>query len=318
MSSTIDVICSVLNGERFLSEFLDSMQRQTHRDWRLWMRDDGSSDASVDIMRARATGDARVHLIHVGGPRLGIAGAYGWLLERVQRDARYVMTADADDIWLPNKMERTLETMRKAEASGSVETPILVHTDLIVVDEDLNVIHESFWTLTSYDPEPATLRRQIVRNLVAAPTLMLNAALCNVIGTTPAVARYQDYWFGLVAAALGRIVAVREATVLYRQHASNSVGAGDSRMTLNRLPAIIANSLRNKAKFRDDLEHSAAQAQELLERYGDRLSSADRQLLGAFARMPRRSFLARKIDLVRYRVLPETSFLQAVGILLRG
>lgn len=318
MSSTIDVICSVLNGEEFLSEFLDSMQRQTHRDWRLWMRDDGSSDASVDIMRARAAGDARIHLIHIGGPRLGIAGAYGWLLERVRRDARYVMTADADDIWLPDKMERTLETMRQTEGVSSPETPILVHTDLIVVDEHLNVIHESFWTLTSFDPEPATLRRQIVRNLVAAPTLMLNAALCELIGATPSVARYQDYWFGLVAAALGRIVTLREATVLYRQHSRNSVGAGDSRMSFSRLPAIVANSLRHRDKFRDDLSHSAAQAQELLDRYGDRLSSSDRQLLGAFAMMPRRGFVARKMDLMRYRVLPETSFLQAVGILWRG
>lgn len=318
MSETVDVICSVLNGARFLPDLLDSLSRQTHADWRLWVRDDGSSDASVQIVRDRAAEDPRVVLMHAGGPRLGIAGAYGWLLERVPPDSTYVMTADVDDVWLPRKIEQTLAAMRQAEAESSPATPILVHTDLVVVNERLEVIHPSFWTLTALDPEPATVRRQVVRTLVAAPTLMLNRALREAVGPVPPGPLYQDWWFGLVAVALGRIVPVREATVLYRQHGGNAVGARDTRITLATLPATIARGWRGRGAFRVGLEQVAVQAQAFLDRYEPRLADDDRELLGAFARLPRQPFLARKIDAMRYRVVPGDGVLRALGVLLRA
>lgn len=318
MTTKVDIVMSVLDRERFLAATLEAFAAQTHEDWRLWVRDDGSRDGSVEIVRDWARRDERVRLIHVGGPRLGAAGAYGWLLERVPADARYVFTADADDVWLPQKIERSLDAMLSAERSNGASTPILVHTDLVVVDETLQVIHQSFWELMAFDPEPAALRRQMVRNLVSGPTLLMNRALVDVIGPAPSAARFQDPWYGLVATALGRVVAVREATVLYRQHGSNAMGARDRRSSIRRLPEAIADGLQGGRRFRADLAHSAAMARAMLDRYGPILCEPDRALLSGLAELPGKPFLTRKRDLLRYRVQPEEGVLHTLGVLLRG
>ena len=318
MSVTIDIICSALNAARFLPELLDSIERQTYTDWRLWLRDDGSTDGSVEIMRQREAVDSRVRVLHVGGPKSGPAAAFGWLLERVPPDSRYVMLADADDVWLPHKIERTLAAMQAAERESPPKTPILVHTDLIVVDERLGVIHPSFWEYTRCPPEPATLRRQIVRTLMTGPTLMLNAALRESIGSTPTAARIQDTWFGLVAVALGKVVALRESTVLYRQHGSNTVGAREARITPFNFAATVRRGMERRDKFREGVAHSAALSRALLDGYGSRLSNADRAYLSGFAELPNRPFLSRKLGLMRYRALPEFGLLRAIGVVLRG
>jgi hypothetical protein len=317
---TVDIISSVLDGERFLPELLRSLRSQTHTDWRLWVRDDGSKDRTVDIVRAQAAADSRIHLIHVGGPRLGVAGGFGWLLERLPADSRYVMCADADDVWLPHKVEHTLREMRAAESEVGDETPVLVHTDLIVVDEALSVVHPSFWEFSGIDPEPVTLRRIVVSNVATAPTVMMNRALRELIGKTPPEAMFQDWWYALVAAAFGRIVAVRgEGTVLYRQHGTNAVGARpDPRVPAQELPGLIVNRLSRTREFRSGLAQAARQAGALLDRYGERLSEDDREFLRAFSRIPQTSFLRRKIDLLRFRRLPEHGVLQTLGILFRG
>lgn len=316
---TVDIISSVLDGERFLPELLRSLRAQTHTDWRLWMRDDGSTDSTVDIVRAQSTADSRIHLIHIGGPRLGVAGGFGWLLDRLPSDSRYVMCADADDVWLPHKVERTLAEMRAAEAEANDQTPVLVHTDLIVVDEDLRVLHPSFWSFSGIEPEPATFRRVVIGNVATAPTIMMNRALRDLVGQTPAEAVFQDWWYALVAAAFGRIVAVREATVLYRQHETNIVGAQpDPRVPVRDLPRLIVNRLNRTREFRRGLEQAARQAGAFLERYRERLREDDRQFLRSFSQIPRMSFWRRKLDLFRFRRLPEYGVLQTLGILFRG
>ena len=315
---TIDIISSVLDAEQFLPDFLRSLAGQTHTDWRLWVRDDGSGDRSVEIIRAAAAADSRIRLLHVGGPRLGVAGGFGWLLERLPDDAAYVMCGDADDVWLPHKIALTLAAMRSAESAAGDSTPVLVHTDLTVVDAALRVQHPSFWSFSGFDPEPATLRRLVVRNVVTAPTVMLNRPLRLLVGRTPAGALFQDWWYALVAAAFGRVVAVREATVLYRQHGANAVGARKARLALRDLPGVAAERLANGAPFRQALARTAAQAAEFGERYGDRLSAADREFLDEYSKLPEQRLIRRKLALMRLRTLPEHNVAQRLGILWRG
>ncbi len=316
---TVDIICSVLNAERFLPEFLASLAAQTHASWRLWLRDDGSTDGTASIFRSASDADSRVRILDVGGPRMGAAQSFGWALERVPDDSSYVMTADADDIWLPTKIERTLAVMIESEASHSPAMPILVHTDLTVVDADLRERHPSFWRLTDLRPEPPTLRRVVVRNVATGPTIMLNAALRARIGTTPAEATYQDWWYALVAAAVGRVVAIHEPTVLYRQHGANHVGAqAREPVRFSNLPGAIRAGLARSGQFRAGIRKTAAQAGALLARYGDQLTPEDRQFLLDYSRIPDRSFARRKLEVLRLRALPEYGLVRTLGALLRG
>jgi glycosyltransferase involved in cell wall biosynthesis len=322
-SVRIDVICSAFNCERYLGELISSLGAQTHSEWRLWIRDDASTDGTARVMEEAARQDTRINMVDRGGERLGAAASFGRVLEQLiaTRGAAsgYVMTADADDVWLPAKMTRTLAAMLQAESEHLASTPILVHTDLRVVDSDLRPQHPSFWAYAGLDPEPPTLHRLIVRNFVAGPTIMMNAALRDRVGVTPPEALYQDWWYALVAAAIGRVVAVRESTVLYRQHASNSVGAHPRlRARLADVPRIITAGFESAQQFRAGLQKTAGQARAILERYGPELSDEQRRFLRDYALIPKRGFFRRKTEVLRLRVLPEHGVMQAIGAVIRA
>jgi glycosyltransferase involved in cell wall biosynthesis len=315
----VDIICSVLNGEKFLPDFFASLEAQTHTDWVVWLRDDGSTDRTVELFRAASARDSRFRILHIGGPKLGPASSFGWVLERIPGDPRYILTADADDVWLPRKIEITHAAMQATESAHGAATPNLVHTDLSVVESDLRMRHPSFWEYTDLRPEPATLRRIAVRNVATGPTIMLNAALRTAIGTTPQGLRHHDWWYAIVAAALGKVVAIHESTVLYRQHGGNDVGARrKERVRISNLPRLISGGLKRGDVFRAGLAMSAAQAESLLTRYRDRLSETDRRFLAEYSRIPARSFLRRKLDVLRLRILPEYGLAETLGVVLRA
>ncbi len=313
----MDVIATLFNGEAFFPEFIASLQAQSHTAWRLWLRDDGSSDATAQLARDAAARDARIVLLDAAGTRLGAAAGFGWLLERVPAEATHIMCADQDDVWLPHKIARTLAEMRRAEAARP--GPVLVHTDLVVVDERLRLIAPSFWVYAGVAPEPASLRRLVVQNVVTGATMMLNAALRARIGSMPSAAILQDWWFACVAAAFGRVVAVRESTILYRQHGTNAIGArAVERPRWFELPSAARAALARTAALRLDLERSAAQAAAFLERYHDELPEDARRFLHDYARLPRHRTLRRKFEIVRLRLRPELGVWRNLGILVRA
>ena len=321
---TVDIICSVWNGARFLPDFFQSLAAQTHADWRLWVRDDGSVDGSAELVRSAGTVDSRIRLLDFDDAgdavRLGVARAFGWLLERVPGDANYIMCADQDDVWLPTKIERTLLAMRAAESGPSTErnAPILVHTDLTVVDAELRLVHSSFWEFSRLDPEPSTLRRIAVQNVTTGATVMINRALRDRVGRAPRGVAFHDWWYACVAAAFGRVVALRESTVLYRQHGGNAVGARDRRTGLSDLSRAMTGVLGGTREFRRGLNQSAKQAAAFAERYGAQLDDDDRRFLEAYSRIPTHGFVRRKMEVLRLRTVPRQGVLRALGALLRA
>jgi len=317
---TVHIACATYNGAKYLEEFLASLAAQTHEDWRLYVRDDASSDATAAIVWTAASRDSRIELTHAANPetRLGAARSFLWLLDRLPDDAVHVMFADQDDVWKPDKIERTLATMSAAEAELGTQVPLLVHTDLTVADAALREIHRSFWEYSRIHPEPATLRRIVSHNVTTGATMMLNRALRELLRNAPADVAMHDWWSACVAAAFGRVVALHEPTILYRQHGANSIGARDKRLSLTSLPGAILARRHTTGEFRRGLNKAARQANALLQRYGSWLSAGDRQFLTDYARIPERQFLRRKIDLLRFRVLPDQGMLHALGVLLRG
>lgn len=315
---TVDIVASVFNGAVYIGELLASLQAQTHRAWRLWVRDDGSTDATLEVVHAFAANDPRIVSLQGGGPRLGAVAGFGWALDRVPADARYVMCADHDDVWLPTKIAVTLAAMRDTERV--VPGPVLVHTDLVVVDERLRPIDSSFWRYAGVNPEPVSLRRIIVQNVATGPTMMINRPLRELLaGPVPAGPVYQDWWYACVAAAFGRIVAVREPTVLYRQHGANAVGARrGARPRWFQLPGLARVALAQAAHLRSELARTTGQATALLERYGPLLREHDRRFLDAYARIPTHRFLRRKLEIVRMRLRREHGVWRNLGVLLRA
>src|SRR5438477_233108 len=122
-----------------------------------------------------------------------------------------------------------------------------------------------------------------------------------------------------VSGAFGRLSAADSATVLYRHHGSNAIGARAApRSGWSALPDVARRALRDAPRFRADLARAAAQAAAFLARYDSRLTPEDRRFLRAFADIPRRGMVSRKLDVLRLRVVPGAGVLRALGAALRA
>src|SRR4051812_43971014 len=139
------IVLSSFNGYKFITDQINSIRRQTYSDWALLVRDDGSSDNTVALVESLARQDTRIALLRDSKGNLGPAASFGMLLSHaLQSGVRYVALADQDDVWLPTKLAHEMELLRDQEATVGSATPLLVHTDLAVVREDLSLLHRSF------------------------------------------------------------------------------------------------------------------------------------------------------------------------------
>lgn len=217
----IDILLSTYNGAKYLSEQLDSLISQDYTDWRLLVRDDGSTDETLSVVRRYAERDERIHIMHDELGNIGVIRSFEELLR--WSEAPYVMFCDQDDVWLESKVSKTLERVQSAE--GKVQSAVLCFTDLCVVDEQLRTLYPSFWSLNR-DPMPTAARWPwvAVANPMPGCTAMLNRRAVEAVLPFPASIPMHDWWIICRIARMGKVIYVPEATILYRQHGGNTWG----------------------------------------------------------------------------------------------
>lgn len=220
----IDILMSTYNGSRYINEQIDSIIGQTFSDFRLMIRDDGSTDATRDIIREYTINDERVSLIEDDLGNLGAARSFMQMLEI--STAPFIMFADQDDVWLANKIEKSFEKISEMKAAHGDDLPLLVFTDLKVVDEALNEIDASMWRYQRLDPDiSADWRTLLAQNVITGCTIIANRAAVMAALPFTLTEMLHDHWFAVNTARLGRIKYLKEATVLYRQHSVNIAGS---------------------------------------------------------------------------------------------
>ncbi len=288
MSGRIAILLATFEGARFLDGQLQSFLAQTHRDWVLYWRDDGSSDATVAMMQTFAAGQPAGRVVRVRAPeaRLGATDSFIRLLAaalEADLDAQRFAFADQDDVWLPEKLARGDAALGEAPA----ETPALYCGRQVLVDAGLRRLGLS--PAVRWPGFPAGL----TQNVATGCTIMLNrAAAALIAGSRPPPASMHDWWsYLLVAAAGGRILADDEPVVLYRQHGANTIGAPSS------LPRRVGAALRRGSRafmrlFREHVAALAAHADRLTPQARAELATIERALRGgmldraAVLRMP--------------------------------
>lgn len=228
MNKTCDIaiLLSTFNGAQFLRELLDSIIQQTYTEWQLFVHDDGSNDNTLDILQEYQQRDARIHVLTY--PSTGSACAnFMSLLHAVE--APYYMFCDQDDVWLANKIEIEFNRMQTLEQKHS-NSPIIVHTDLCVVDRNLNTINPSFWDMEHIHPQSfLTWLDYANGNLTTGCTMLLNEHAKQVTLPLSSYTLMHDAWITLcVAAQSGIIESMHIAPILYRQHDANTLGAHDA------------------------------------------------------------------------------------------
>lgn len=275
---TLEILMAVCNGETFLSAQLDSILRQSDERWHLTVSDDGSTDGTGAIIddyvrrfpdriaryrSGRRFGNARDHFFH--------------LMARCVAD--YMLFCDQDDVWYPDKVQKTRKALEDAESEWGRDMPVLVFSDQTPTDAELKPLAPSLMRYQDQYFGHFDYRSLLMQNVVTGGATGVNRALARLAGRgedAPGIIMH-DWWLAVVAARFGKIVYIDEALGVYRQHGENAVGAkdvGSAGYALDRLGAING--------VRQSILRKKAQARAFRLTYRDELGPEDERFLVQF------------------------------------
>src|SRR5580658_6386638 len=215
----VAILLSTFNGERYLGEQLHSYIAQTHDNWRLYWRDDGSSDDSTGLVAAFASGpgDGRCICLPKAGQLHPTASFLTLLRMALQGGASYFAFSDQDDVWLPEKLAHAVTGL------GDVtdDRPALCFCARTLVDSTLRPIAQ-VRALRRPPGFPAAL----TQNVIPGCCMVLNRAAAELIDAMDAPDKtWHDWWCYLVVSAReGLVISGDAPDILYRQHPANVVG----------------------------------------------------------------------------------------------
>jgi glycosyltransferase involved in cell wall biosynthesis len=288
----VQVLLSTYNGADFLPAQLESLLRQQDVEVSILIRDDGSRDDTIAIIRKYMRAYPRIALIE--GENIGVVPSYFALLNAADVECDLFAFCDQDDIWLPDKLTTAARLLAGHAGAAAFASPVWLTDD-----------GERRLGCTPVPHKPLSLGNALVQNRLIGCTVVFNAAALRLIQQHPpdlAGVYMHDWWVYLTASAFGAVVFHDVPTVLYRQHAANVVG-----MKSDGLAARLA-------RFRKNERRCSLQARAFLDAFGSRLSAEQRTLVERVAAdkpfgqrlalaLDRRVYRQRWIDDLLFRVL---------------
>jgi glycosyltransferase involved in cell wall biosynthesis len=290
----IDILLATYNGEKYLAEQIDSILAQTMSDWKLLIRDDGSTDRTLEVVNhyIERYPNQIIHIID-SDKKLGVTRNFEQLMKH--STAPYSMFCDQDDIWLPDKIEKSLQKLQMMEQQYGSHIPLLVYTDLAVCDEEGTLIANSFWKYQGGDPSlPLDYAKALVQNNATGNTFIFNRTLRDEALPFSSDAVMHDWWVALIALYLGKIDYLTEQTILYRQHNANVSGSKGKSI----LPML--HKLPNYCKT---LEKNIWQAKSFLEKFQTSFDQKQINTLQTFTTLFYINRLQRLYKLLQFQFL---------------
>lgn len=266
-SRRVVVIMSAYNAEKYLAEQIDSILGQHGADVRLYVRDDGSRDRTREILSRYTREDGRVRFD--AGRNLGAMNSFMHALFDCPFEGDYYGFADADDVWVPDKLAYTIDLLEGTVASvGHTGGPAAVSTKLRVVDERLAPMGETATPRLGLSFENA-----LIDTVASGASILMNPAAFSLLREfRPTRAVMHDAWAYLLITAFGEFRYGDRPTILYRQHASNVIGTAHG---WKRRLAVRWRRFRTPNPY-------WAQAVEFATQFGPRLDPEKRRVLDAY------------------------------------
>ena len=332
----IVVLLAAYNGEMYLRKQMDSiLTQETQEKVCIVASDDCSRDGTAAILdlyaekfpdrvlalhRKQPSGGADRHFLELmqlfacAQKKAAIGTNWESCPDTVSRlrqmaDAQYVMLSEQDDVWLPQKVEKLVICMKKHEKIHP-SAPVLVHSDLAVVDSDLRVLASSFFQYQKISPRRNRLRQLLVQNNVTGGAVMMNRPFLSLLETIPSCVLMHDAWLALLAACFGETGWVDEPLYLYRQHTGNSLGAEQA----DRME-VMRERVTDGSGARENYRRMFAQAGELLELFGNQLDAGQIATLKHFLAIPNQGRLGKMYSILRYG-FTKNSLLRTLGQML--
>jgi glycosyltransferase involved in cell wall biosynthesis len=299
-NSKVAVLLSTYNGEKYLDEYLSSLSAQEWREITLVVRDDMSSDKTLEILKRNQGLSNFRFLILPSDGNLGPAQSFFRLLAEAGDGFDYYAFSDQDDVWLPEKISRAVKKLEPV----SKNVPALYCSRLEYVDEKLDHLQ---W---SRIPRRIGFGNAIVENIATGCTTVINKTARELIlSSIPLMCLMHDWWCYLVVSCFGQIVFDDHPGIKYRLHGGNRIGAATTlRDDVNRRVTRFFRSDGGVFRFSD-------QVRSFVNTFGDRLPEEPRRILylGISSKssikdrvrlaMSRNIWRQRKIDDVIMRIL---------------
>lgn len=303
--ATVEILMATYNGARYVEEQINSIQNQDYTDWNLTVSDDCSTDETRDIVKRLAQRDSRIHLLDER-IRFGSAPANFSHLLSIST-GRYVMLADQDDVWHVNKLSLFVEKMRRFEHMHGEDVPLMAFSDVRVVDAELRVLFSSFFAATARDPRRTDLNQMLVQNVVTGCAMAMNRSLVALMldrhETGGEGVRMHDWFYALVAAAVGKVLYIDAATVDYRQHGSNVMGVGRF-SSLQVWKRILLHPCRNARDRAGKTRAFIRQAEHVRAAVSGKISDDSLRILDDFIALPECNTCYRVCTLFRDGIWP--------------
>lgn len=304
------ILMATYNGEKYLTEQINSLISQSYDNWLLVIRDDGSVDNTLNIINDFVNQDPRISLLtdSLGNSGSPLANFSHLLLHAKQNFTdQYYMFCDQDDVWFENKIERMVFTAEK-EPQKELQSPLLIHCDLVVVDENLNLISSSFMQyqqIKHHNKKP--LKHLITQNFVTGCATLFNRKLLELAAPVNSFAVMHDWWLALLASSSGKVLFIKQPLIKYRQHSSNQVGALGFWHQLNPFSSQFKNLLLNaKLNLINSFEQSKALLNSINQQKNYKITSDQKLLLHSYSTLKQQNRFNRLIICYRLGIFKST------------
>ena len=206
---SVSVAMATYNGEKYLLEQVESILSQLEDGDELVIGDDGSTDKTFEIISKVADRDKRVRVLQ--GNNLGVIGNFERIIKECNNEL--IFLSDQDDVWVTNKVE-----VVKEHFLGEEDLTLLM-SDLVVVDKELKVIHQSYMKVKGCS---VGIHKNIVKNGYVGCALAFRKKLKPIILPFPKGIPMHDQWIGVLAEVVGRAKMIEDKLVLYRRYGDNA------------------------------------------------------------------------------------------------
>jgi len=258
------ILISTYNGEKYIKEQIDSLINQTYKNIEIFIRDDGSRDATVDIINEYVKKYNNVKLEM--GENIGFINSFFELLRIAEEGADYFAYCDQDDVWMEDKIERAVSFMEKSNESK----PVLYFSNSDYYDVEMNYLR------TAEKNKIYNFRNSLVECVTQGMTMVINKTAKNIITKNrPNNCLYHDWWTYMVCSGLGEIIYDDKSLVKYRRHNKSVTVEGKSpwQLLIWRVKSFLVG---------DSLKKIKGQWKDYRDFYYDKLSESDKKLLDLF------------------------------------
>lgn len=215
MDGLVQVVMSTYNGEKYLREQIDSILNQDYPAIQLLVRDDGSKDGTIQILKEY---ESKYHnFSYYEGSNLGVIRSFFDLLQHIPKEVDYIALSDQDDVWLKEKISVAVKVLQKGES----KKPLLYCSNPRLVDGKLKPLPNRLEGLLV----KPSFGNAIIENKAQGCTCVMNKELLQLmVGRIPTYTVMHDWWIYLVATCFGEVRYDQTGYILYRQHEENVVG----------------------------------------------------------------------------------------------